>query len=41
MPVLPKPKFGHGGPLSCTVHGRSLTEKIEGWNDYRNSSISL
>jgi GT2 family glycosyltransferase len=39
MPVLPKPQFGHGGPPSCTVHRRSVTEKIGGWNDYRNLRI--
>jgi len=39
MPVLPKRQFGHGGPPSCTVHRRSVTEKIGGWNDYRNLSI--
>jgi glycosyltransferase involved in cell wall biosynthesis len=39
MPVFPKPPY-YGGPPSCTVHRRSVTEKIGGWNDYRNLVIA-
>jgi GT2 family glycosyltransferase len=39
MPVFPKPQYGAGGPPSCTVHRRSVTEKIGGWNDYRTLVI--
>ena len=40
MPVLPKPQLGYGGPPSCTVHRRSVAEKIGGWNDYRDLEIA-
>jgi glycosyltransferase involved in cell wall biosynthesis len=36
LPVLPKPKLGHGGPPSCRVHRRRVAEKIGGWRDYRS-----
>src|ERR1700682_1956642 len=36
MPVFPKPQYGLGGLPSGTVHRRRVTEKIGGWNDYRN-----
>jgi hypothetical protein len=39
MPVFPKPQYGNGGPPSCTVHRRSVAEKIRGWNDYRDLVI--
>jgi hypothetical protein len=39
MPVLPQPRLRNGGPPSCTVHRRSVTDKIGGWNDYRRLSI--
>jgi glycosyltransferase involved in cell wall biosynthesis len=39
-PIFPKPQFGHGGPPSCTVHRRSVTEKIGGWRDYRTLVIA-
>jgi hypothetical protein len=39
MPVFPKPQFGNGGPPSCTVHRRSVAEKIGGWNYYRDLVI--
>jgi GT2 family glycosyltransferase len=39
VPVFPKPQYGNGGPPSCTVHRRSVTEKIDGWNDYRTLVI--
>jgi glycosyltransferase involved in cell wall biosynthesis len=39
MPVFPKPQYGNGGPPSCTVHRRSVAEKIGGWNDYRDLVI--
>jgi len=39
MPVFPKPQYGYGGPPSCTVHLRSVADKIGGWNDYRNLVI--
>jgi glycosyltransferase involved in cell wall biosynthesis len=40
MPALPKPQYGFGGPPSCTVHRRSVTEKIGGWRDYRTLVIA-
>ena len=39
IPILPKPQYRHGGPPSCTVHRRSVTDEIGGWNDYRTLSI--
>jgi glycosyltransferase involved in cell wall biosynthesis len=39
IPILPKPQFRQGGPPSCTVHRRSVTQQIGGWNDYRNLTI--
>jgi GT2 family glycosyltransferase len=36
LPVIPKPEVGHGGPPSCRVHRRCVTEKIGGWRDYRS-----
>lgn len=39
IPVLPRPQYGLGGPPSCTVHRRSVIDKIGGWNDYRTLSI--
>jgi glycosyltransferase involved in cell wall biosynthesis len=39
-PVLPKPQYGWHGPPSCTVHRRSVIDKIGGWNDYRKLSIA-
>ena len=39
IPVLPKPRYGWGGPPSCTVHRRSVIDTIGGWNDYRTLSV--
>jgi glycosyltransferase involved in cell wall biosynthesis len=39
MPVFPKPQYGLGGVPSCTVHRRSVTEKIGRWHDYRNLTV--
>jgi glycosyltransferase involved in cell wall biosynthesis len=35
IPVVPKSQYGWGGPPSCRVHRRCVTDKIGGWNDYR------
>lgn len=34
-PVLPMAQYGIGGPPSCTVHARRVTETVGGWGDYR------
>jgi GT2 family glycosyltransferase len=39
-PVLPMPDHGLGGPPSCTVYRRSVTEKIGGWGDYRKLDLA-
>jgi len=39
LPVLPKPELRHGGPPSCRVHRRRVSEKIGGWRDYRGLGI--
>jgi glycosyltransferase involved in cell wall biosynthesis len=39
-PVFPMPEHGMGGPPSCTVYRRSVTEKIGGWGDYRKLNIA-
>jgi glycosyltransferase involved in cell wall biosynthesis len=36
LPVLPKPELRQGGPPSCRVHRRCVSEKIGGWRDYRS-----
>lgn len=38
--VLPKPELGHGGPPSCRVHRRRVSEKIGGWRDYRSLNFA-
>jgi glycosyltransferase involved in cell wall biosynthesis len=40
LPVLPKPELRQGGPPSCRVHRRSVSEKIGGWRDYRSLDIA-
>jgi glycosyltransferase involved in cell wall biosynthesis len=35
LPVLPMPQYGIGGPPSCRIHTRRMTESIGGWKDYR------
>lgn len=39
-PVLPLPQLGLAGPPSCTVHRRSVTERIGGWGDYRTLNVT-
>jgi glycosyltransferase involved in cell wall biosynthesis len=39
-PVLPMPQYGMGGPPSCTVYRRHVTEKIGGWKDYRELNLA-
>jgi GT2 family glycosyltransferase len=39
-PVLPMPEHGMGGPPSCTLYRRSVTDKIGGWGDYRQLTVS-
>jgi glycosyltransferase involved in cell wall biosynthesis len=39
-PVVPMPQYGYGGPPSCTVHRRSVTERIGGWGDYRTLNVA-
>ncbi len=38
-PVLPMLDHGLGAPPSCTVHRRSVTEKIGGWGDYHKLDL--
>ena len=39
-PVFPMPEHGSGGPPSCTVYRRSVTERIGGWKNYRELDVS-
>lgn len=39
-PVLPMPQYGFGGPPSCMMHRRIVTDKIGGWRDYRNLNVA-
>jgi GT2 family glycosyltransferase len=34
-PLFPGPDGGHGGPPSCMVYRRSVTDRIGGWRNYR------
>jgi GT2 family glycosyltransferase len=39
-PVFPMPEHGSGGPPSCTVYRRSVTDLIGGWKDYRELDVA-
>jgi glycosyltransferase involved in cell wall biosynthesis len=39
-PVMPMPEHGVGGPPSCTMHRRSVTDKIGGWRNYRELTVA-
>jgi GT2 family glycosyltransferase len=39
-PVFPMPEHGSGGPPSCTVYRRSVTDRIGGWKDYHELDVS-
>jgi GT2 family glycosyltransferase len=39
-PVFPMPEHGMGGPPSCIVYRRGVTEKIGGWGDYRRLNVA-
>lgn len=36
VPILPRPQDGIFAPPSCTMHRRSVMEKLGGWADYRD-----
>jgi GT2 family glycosyltransferase len=40
MPVMPMPEHGMGGPPSCTMYRRSVTEKIGRWKNYRELNVA-
>jgi hypothetical protein len=40
MPVMPIPEHGMGGPPSCTMYRRSVTDKIGGWKNYRELNVA-
>ncbi|MDB5579178.1 MAG: uncharacterized protein JWR80_4354 [Bradyrhizobium sp.] len=40
IPFVPEAQYKWGGPPSCTVHRRSVIDKIGSWNDYRTLSIA-
>lgn len=40
LPVLPKPELGLGGPPSCRVHRRRVSQTIGGWRDYRSLALA-
>ncbi len=39
-PIMPLIEYGFGGPPSCTVHRKTLTEKIGNWKDYHELKLA-
>jgi GT2 family glycosyltransferase len=39
VPIFPDPGNGIFAPPSCTIHRRTVVERIGGWNDYRKLTI--
>jgi len=40
VPILPRPQDGIFAPPSCTMHRRSVVDKLGGWADYRHLRVA-